>query len=77
MPADFAKSIINKENIVILSMVPNNFCYISDAITGYLLCLLYGSFEIFNIGTEKPEISILKLENYQSVSSKILNFMLM
>ena len=77
VPADFAKSIINKENIVLLSdgSPTRTFCYISDAITGYLLCLLYGSFEIFNIGTEKPEISILKLAKiYQSVSSKILNF---
>tara|TARA_B100000886_G_scaffold340096_1_gene307892 strand:- start:3534 stop:4652 length:1119 start_codon:yes stop_codon:yes gene_type:complete len=77
VPADFAKSIIKRENIVLLSdgSPTRTFCYISDAITGYLLCLLYGSFEIFNIGTEKPEISILKLAQiYQSVSAKILNF---
>lgn len=77
VPADFAKSIINRENIVLLSdgSPTRTFCYISDAITGYLLCLIYGSFEIFNIGTEKPEISILKLaEIYQAVSAKILNY---
>ena len=78
VPADFAKSIMNRENIVLLSdgSPTRTFCYISDAIIGYLLCLLYGSFEIFNIGSESPEISILHLAKiYQSVSSKILNYL--
>ena len=78
VPADFALSIVENSKINIFSdgTPTRTFCYIADAIVGYLKALTYGNFEIFNIGTEKPEISILKLAKiYQSVSSKILNFM--
>ena len=40
------------------------FCYISDAIEGYLRALLSNyNGESFNIGTELPEISIKSLAN--------------
>ena len=69
VPADFAKAIIENKNINIFSdgNPTRTFCYISDAITGYLKALTYGKFDIFNIGTEKPEISIRNLaEIYKS-----------
>jgi UDP-glucuronate decarboxylase len=37
------------------------FCYITDAINGYLRCLLHGEFDCFNIGIDKPEISVARL----------------
>lgn len=63
VPADFAKSIVNGQNIEILSdgSPTRTFCYISDAITGYLKILLHGQFDYFNIGIDGPEISIRQL----------------
>ena len=52
-----------QKNILIYSngLPKRTFCYISDAIIGYILCLTYGSYDYFNIGSEKPEISVNKL----------------
>jgi len=60
LPADFALCILENKDIVILSdgTPTRTFCYISDAITGYLLALLHGKYDYFNIGAEKPEISV-------------------
>ncbi len=77
VPADFAKAVINNQDIVILSdgKPTRTFCYISDAITGYLKILLYGKFDVFNIGIEKPEISILELANiYADKGKKLFNY---
>ena len=61
---DFFRDIINNENIVLLSdgSATRTFCYISDAIEGYLRILLSNhNGESFNIGREFPEISMLEL----------------
>ncbi len=58
---DFFRDILAGRNIVLLSRgnATRTFCYVSDAITGYLLMLLSEhNGEAFNIGTEKPEISM-------------------
>lgn len=77
VPADFAKNIVEGNNIRILSngSPSRTFCYIADAVTGYLKILLHGSYDYFNIGIEKPEISISHLaEIYQNVGSNLLNY---
>ena len=77
VPADFAKAVINNEDIVILSdgKPTRTFCYISDAITGYLKVLLYGKFDVFNIGISKPEISILELARiYEAKAKKLFDY---
>jgi UDP-glucuronate decarboxylase len=63
VPADFAKAIYENKDIVILSdgSPTRTFCYIADAITGYLKVLLHGKYDCFNIGIDKPEISIRRL----------------
>jgi Nucleoside-diphosphate-sugar epimerases len=65
VPADFAKAVAEKRDIVMYSdgSPTRTFCYISDAITGHLKCLLHAQdfFETFNIGMDKPEISIKQL----------------
>lgn len=60
LPADFARCVVEGRDIVILSdgSPTRTFCYISDAVTGYLLCLLHGTFDVFNIGIERPEIAV-------------------
>lgn len=58
---DFAKNIFNGEDIVLLSdgSATRTFCYISDSIAGYYRILFRGRpGEAYNIGTEKPEISM-------------------
>lgn len=77
VPADFAKCIISNRSIEILSSgsPTRTFCYVSDAITGYLKCLVYGKFDSFNIGIETPEISVLELANiYQKIGNKYLSY---
>lgn len=60
LPADFAKCVVENRDIVILSdgLPTRTFCYVSDAVTGYILCLLHGKYAYFNIGIEKPETSV-------------------
>jgi UDP-glucuronate decarboxylase len=61
---DFFNDILSDRNITLLSdgKATRTFCYISDAITGYLQILLSNyDGESFNIGTETPEISMLEL----------------
>jgi len=60
LPADFAKAVVEGRDLEILSdgTPTRTFCYISDAITGYLKVLLHGTFDVFNIGMDKPEMSV-------------------
>jgi len=63
VPADFAKAILEGRDIEIFSngSPTRTFCYIADAIVGYLNVLTYGKYDYFNIGIEEPEISIKRL----------------
>lgn len=77
VPADFAKAVLSNEDIIILSdgKPTRTFCYISDSITGYLKVLLYGKFDVFNIGIDKPEISILELANiYKQKGEQLFDY---
>jgi UDP-glucuronate decarboxylase len=58
---DFFRDALAGRDIALLSdgRATRTFCYISDAITGYLLVLLSKhDGEAFNIGTDAPEISM-------------------
>ncbi len=59
-PADFARSVVYGKDIEILSdgSATRTFTYISDAVVGYLKALYYGKFGYFNIGMDRPEITI-------------------
>ena len=61
---DFARNVLDGEDIVMLSdgSPKRTFCYATDAITGYYKILVRGhSGEAYNIGIEKPEISMATL----------------
>ena len=61
---DFFNDILNKKSIKLYSAgkATRTFCYIEDAMYGYLLALLSNyDAEPFNIGTNQPEISIINL----------------
>ena len=77
VPADFAKNITENQDICILSSgsPTRTFCYIADAVTGYLKILLHGSYDYFNIGIDQPEISIEKLaEIYQDAGKELFAY---
>ncbi len=61
---DFARDVIEGRDIVMLSdgSPKRTFCYAADAIVGYYKVLVRGRpGEPYNIGVEKPEISMLDL----------------
>jgi len=75
--ADFANNIFKGEDITILSSgaPTRTFCYIADSVAGCLKALLYGKYDYFNIGINKPEITINQLaEIYQRAGQKIFNY---
>jgi UDP-glucuronate decarboxylase len=77
LPADFAKCVIEKRELIILSdgSPTRTFCYVSDAVTGYFQCLLHGKYDYFNIGTEKPEIMVRELaEIYRAAGAEIFGY---
>lgn len=79
VPADFANAVRQNKDIVMFSdgSPTRTFCYISDAITGYLKCICHAQdgFNAFNIGMDKPEISIRQLaEIYIQAGKEIFNY---
>lgn len=61
---DFARNALNGQDIVMLSdgSPKRTFCYATDAITGYYKVLVRGhDGEAYNVGIEKPEISMAEL----------------
>jgi len=64
VPPDFARNVLRGEDIVMLSdgAPTRTFCYVADAIVGYLKVLVRGrSGEAYNIGVDGPETSIADL----------------
>lgn len=77
VPADFAKAIVENRDIVMFSdgTPTRTFCYVTDAVTGYLKGLVYKPFDVFNIGIDEPEISIRQLaEIYQEAGKEIFGY---
>jgi len=61
---DFVRDIMNGQDVVMLSdgSPRRTFCYAADAVTGYYKVLVKGhNAEAYNIGVEKPEISMAEL----------------
>jgi UDP-glucuronate decarboxylase len=76
-PADFAQCVLNGQNIVILSSgtPTRTFCYVADAVAGYFKALLHDQFEAFNIGIEKPEITVRQLaEHFSRAGQKLTGY---
>jgi UDP-glucuronate decarboxylase len=76
--ADFAKNLLEKEDIVIYSdgRATRTFCYVADTITGILKCALYGKYDVFNIGYDKEEITIDELaEKYSVIGQQLLTYL--
>lgn len=77
LPADLAECVVNGREIVLLSdgSPTRTFCYVADAVAGYLLALLHGAHDCFNIGTDQPEISVRGLaEIYRAAGAEIFGY---
>lgn len=77
VPADFALAIKEDRDIEILSngSPTRTFCYIADAVTGYLKILVHGAYDYFNVGIEIPEISIARLADiYVEAGKRIFGY---
>ncbi|GAB6194414.1 NAD-dependent epimerase/dehydratase family protein [Desulfocastanea catecholica] len=75
---DFARNVLSGEDIVLLSdgSPTRTFCYVADAIVGYFKVLLLGQDgESYNIGVDKPEISIRQLaENVIKTAQELFDY---
>ncbi len=75
---DFARDIIENRDIVMFSdgKPTRTFCYVADAVVGYYKILMKGrNGEPYNIGVEKPEISIMTLaEKTVSLSRDLFGY---
>ena len=60
IPADMAKAVVEGRDLVLFSdgTPTRTFCYVADAVVGYLKALTYGRFDYFNIGIDTPEVSM-------------------
>jgi len=72
---DLMKNIITKKNLTLYSdgSPTRTFCYIADAIVGYLKAIKNSKYgNIFNIGSDKPEVSTKQLAKLVAKVSKNL-----
>ncbi|WP_377865333.1 NAD-dependent epimerase/dehydratase family protein [Bacillus sp. R86525] len=76
-PADFAMNILQNKPIVLYSdgKATRTFCYASDTTLASLKCALYARYDIFNIGNDTEEMTILELaEIYRSLGNCIFGY---
>ena len=75
---DFASDILQNKDITLLSQgsPTRTFCYITDALVGYIKILIKGRRgEAYNIGVEREEISIIDLaEKMKNIAAKIFGY---
>jgi UDP-glucuronate decarboxylase len=69
--------VLEDRDIVILSdgRPTRTFCYVADAVAGYLKALLHGAFDCFNIGRDRPEIAVRDVaEVYRRVAGELFAY---
>lgn len=73
--ADFALNVLGHEDIVIYSngKATRTFCYAADTVTGILKCALYGKYDVFNIGSDKKEMTVDELAQIYKETGNRLN----
>lgn len=75
---DFARDVLAGRDIVMLSdgSPKRTFCYAADAITGYYKILVKGRpGEPYNIGVERPEISVFELaERVVAIARRLFGY---
>ena len=77
LPADLAARVVAGADIEILSSgtPTRTFCYVTDALVGYLACLVHGKYDYFNIGNASPELSVMDLARlFQETASTLWGY---
>lgn len=77
LPADLASNVLASRDITIYSdgTPSRTFCYITDALCGLLLSLMYPRNEIFNIGRSSPETSVEEFAMlYKKVGNRLFGY---
>ena len=76
-PADFAESVFFDKDIVIYSngQPKRTFCYVADSAIGEIKALLSEEFNVFNIGSNSNEMTIIELaELFVEVGRELLGY---
>ena len=81
LPADVMKSIVNRQKLSIFSdgKPTRSFCYVVDAMVGYILALNKAGFNVYNIGNDTEELSVREFVERSSkvcknLTSQVLDF---
>ena len=77
LPADLAKCVLDNKPIVLYSdgKPTRTFCYVADAICGYIKALNSGNKTEYNIGIDLEETSVYEFANfYKQIGRKIFNY---
>lgn len=77
LPADLARFIFKDMPIILYSdgKPTRTFCYVADAICGYLKALNSGFKTEYNIGMDNEEISVLKFATlFRDIAKELLNY---
>lgn len=77
LPADLAECIVAGRNLTLFSdgSPTRTYCYVADAVSGYLLALLHERSDHFNVGTDAPEVSVRELaEMYRAAGQEVFNY---
>jgi UDP-glucuronate decarboxylase len=76
-PADFALNVLQNEPITIYSdgKATRTFCYASDTTLASLKCALYAKYDIFNIGNDIEEMTVLELAKiYRDAGKELFGY---
>lgn len=77
LPSDLLNKFLKNKNIILYSdgKPKRTFCYVADAICGYLKALVYKKFDVFNIGNNDEEISVLKFTKiFKKIAEKNIKY---
>tara|TARA_B100000989_G_C19533096_1_gene471530 strand:+ start:20056 stop:21114 length:1059 start_codon:yes stop_codon:yes gene_type:complete len=77
LPSDLLNTFLKNKDIILFSdgKPKRTFCYVSDAICGYLKVIKHNKFDVFNIGNNDQEISVLKFTKiFKSIAKDNINY---
>jgi UDP-glucuronate decarboxylase len=77
LPADFAKAVLSGQNIIIHSdgRPTRTYCYVADALDGYLRILTAGNYDYYNIGMDFPMLTVSEMaELYCAVAQELYGY---